>query len=63
MPGEIEKIVTARNKLAHEGRFSGDETPVAQYRRMQHFIDRLMLRLFDYHGSYYDIEHNNMDEA
>jgi len=61
--GEIEKIVTTRNNLAHQGRFSEDETPVAQYLRTQHFIDRLILRLFDYHGPYYDIEHNKMNEV
>lgn len=58
--GEVEKFVKTRNSLAHEGRFPESETPVIHYLRMQHFIDRVMLRLFDYQGSYYDIEHREM---
>lgn len=58
--GEVEKFVKVRNSLAHEGRFPESETPAKHYQRMQHFIDRVMLRLFDYHGSYYDIEHSEI---
>ncbi len=46
------------NKLAHEGSFPSDRTPAEHYQRMQHFLDRVMLRLFDYHGPYYDFEHS-----
>jgi hypothetical protein len=56
-PGEVEKFVETRNKLAHEGRFPETGTPIEHYQRMQHFMDRMMLRLFDYHGPYYDFEH------
>jgi hypothetical protein len=58
--GEVENFVKTRNKLAHEGKFPETGTPVEHYQRMQHFIDRLMLRLFDYHGPYYDFEHREM---
>jgi hypothetical protein len=56
--GEVEQFVATRNKLAHEGSFPSDGTPAEHYQRMQHFLDRMMLRLFDYHGSYYDFEHS-----
>jgi hypothetical protein len=55
--GEVEKFITPRNKLAHEGSFPEDANAAVHYLRMQHFLDRIMLRLFDYHGSYYDFEH------
>jgi hypothetical protein len=59
-PGEVEKFVETRNRLAHEGRFPETGTPIEHYQRMQHFMDRVILRLFDYHGPYYDFEHNEM---
>jgi len=59
-PGEIEKFIVTRNKLAHEGRFPETGSPSEHYLRMQWFIDRLMLRLFDYHGPYYDFEHREI---
>ena len=58
--GEVENFVKVRNSLAHQGRFPESETPVIHYLRMQHFVDRVMLRLFDYQGSYYDIEHREV---
>lgn len=61
-PGEIDRFVKTRNKLAHEGMFPKDATPSEHYRRMQHFLDRIMLRLFDYQGPYYDIEHGEIRE-
>jgi len=62
-PGEVERFVEVRNKLAHEGRFPETGTPTEHYQRIQHFIDRLMLRLFDYHGPYYDFEHREIREV
>ena len=59
-PGEVEKFVETRNKLAHEGRFPETGTPIEHYQRMQHFMEHVILRLFDYHGPYYDFEHNDM---
>lgn len=56
--GEINNFVKIRDRLAHEGRFPEGGTPAEHYRRMQHFLDRLILRLFGYHGSYYDFEHS-----
>ncbi len=58
--GEVDKFVETRNKLAHEGTFPEDGTPAKHYMRMQHFLDRILLRLFDYHGSYLDFEHNEI---
>ena len=58
--GEVERFVKARNKLAHEGKFPETATPTKHYQRMQYIIDRLMLRLFDYHGPYYDFEHKEI---
>jgi hypothetical protein len=58
--GEVERFVQTRNLLAHESRFPENETPAQHYLRMQHFMDRVMLRLFDYHGPYYDIEHKEI---
>jgi hypothetical protein len=58
-PGEIEKFVAVRNRLAHEGAFPDGATAVEQYQRMQHVLDRILLRLFDYRGPYYDIEHSD----
>jgi hypothetical protein len=54
---EIANFVKVRNKLVHEGRFPDSDTPVKHYQRMQHFVDRVILRLFGYHGPYYDYEH------
>lgn len=59
---EIDKFIATRNSLAHSGSFPKDGTPVEHYRRMQHFLDRIILRLFDYHGKYYDFEHNEIKE-
>jgi hypothetical protein len=59
-PGEVDNFVDARNRLAHEGKFPENGTPIEHYLKMQHFIDRLMLRLFDYHGPYYDFEHREI---
>jgi hypothetical protein len=61
-PGEVERFVAARNKLAHEGAFPSDATAIEHYQRMQHFLDRIMLRLFDYHGPYYDFEHDGLQQ-
>lgn len=58
--GEIESFVKARNRLAHQGLFPEDGTPKEHYQRMQHFIDRIVLRLFGYRGSYYDFDHEEM---
>jgi len=58
--GEIERFIETRNKLAHEGRFPETGIPAEHYQRMQHLIDRVILRLFDYHGPYYDFEHREM---
>jgi hypothetical protein len=58
--GEIERFVEIRNKLAHEGRFPETGTPSEHYKKMQHIMDRLMLRLLDYHGPYYDFEHREI---
>lgn len=59
--GEVEKFVETRNKLAHEGRFPEiGGTPIEHYQRMQHFMDRVILRLFDYHGPYYDLENSEI---
>jgi hypothetical protein len=55
---EVKRFVDTRNKLAHEGSFPSDRTPAEHYQRMQHFLDRMMLRLLDYHGAYYDFEHS-----
>lgn len=59
-PDEIEVFIQTRNELAHEGRFPESETPTKHYLRMQHFLDRLMLRLLGYRGPYYDLEHRAM---
>lgn len=56
-PDEIKVFIQTRNKLAHEGRFPECETPTEHYLRMQHFLDRLMLRFLGYRGPYYDLEH------
>ena len=61
-PDEVEKFVATRNNLAHEGRFPDAGTPVEYYQRMQHLIDRIVLRLFDYHGPYYDFEHREIKQ-
>ena len=61
-PGEIERFVEIRNKLAHEGRFPEVGTPTENYKKMQHVMDRLMLKLLDYQGPYYDIEHREIRE-
>lgn len=54
---EVKHFIAIRNSLAHEGDFPADGEPIEHYRRVQHFLDRLILRLFDYHGTYYDFEH------
>jgi hypothetical protein len=59
---EIDRFIATRNSLAHTGSFPKDGTPVEHYKRMQHFLDRIMLRLFDYHGNYYDFDHNKISE-
>lgn len=59
---EIDNFIATRNSLAHTGSFPKDGTPVEHYKRMQHFLDRIMLRLFDYHGSYYDFDNNKINK-
>lgn len=60
IPDEIDRFVTARDLLAHEGRFPDKGDPVGHYLRMQHFLDRIVLRFFGYGGPYYDFEHGEM---
>ena len=60
--GEIDKFIATRNSLAHTGSFPKDGTPVEHYKRMQHFLDRIILRLFDYHGNYYDFYNNKISK-
>lgn len=57
---EIKVFIQTRNELAHEGRFPENDTPTVHYLRMQHFLDRLMLRFLGYRGPYYDLEHREM---
>lgn len=61
-PNEINDFVTLRNSLAHTASFPKKKPPVEYYKQMLHFLDRVILRLFDYRGSYYDIEHNRIAE-
>jgi hypothetical protein len=54
---EKDFFVKARNKLAHEGILLESDTAVESYFKMQSFLDRIVLRLFGYHGTYYDFAH------
>ena len=55
-PEEMTHFVNTRNSLAHEGRFPSDVTPTKHYQKMQHFLERIILRLFGYNGPYFDFE-------
>ncbi len=55
-PGEVEEFVKTRNSLAHEGIFPSNGSSIAHYQRMQHFLDRIVLKLFGYTGPYIDFE-------
>jgi hypothetical protein len=60
LPDEIDRFVAARDLLAHEGKFPDEGSPVEHYLRMQHFLDRIVLRFFGYGGPYYDFEHQEI---
>ena len=55
---EIKEFVKVRNSLVHSGSFPKEDSPFNYYKRMQHFLDQIILKLFNYSGNYYDIEHN-----
>jgi hypothetical protein len=57
---EIKNFVSIRNSLAHSGSFPSDDMPVNYYFIMQVMLDRIMLRFFDYHGEYFDINKKEM---
>lgn len=52
---EIEEFVKIRNSLMHSGKFPEEGKRVESYKLMQHILDRIILRLFDYRGLYLDI--------
>lgn len=54
---EIGNFVELRNHLAHESKFPDNAKSKENYQQMQHFLDRIILRLFGYSGPYYDFEH------
>jgi hypothetical protein len=54
---ERAEFVRVRNHLAHTGSFPDGDLPANYYFRMQHLLDRVLLRLFDYKGMYFDIDH------
>lgn len=57
---EVSNFITTRDTLVHTARFPQELQPTEYWKQMLHFLDRIILRLFDYRGPYYDIEHNRM---
>lgn len=53
---EITTFVESRNFLAHYGNFPDDKDKKLVFFQMAHFLDRLILRLFDYRGTYFNME-------
>lgn len=59
---EINDFIAIRDTLVHTGAFPKELPPSMYWIQSLHLLDRIMLRLFDYRGQYYDIENNKISE-
>ena len=57
---QIRHFVDVRNRLAHDATFPGNMNPFDHYKKTCHFLDQIILGLFEYHGVYYDVDHNKI---
>lgn len=59
---EISDFITTRDTLVHTAKFPEALQPAEYWKQTLHLLDRIILRLFDYHGPYYDVEHNRITQ-
>jgi len=53
---EIKQFVYIRDSLAHSSLFPDDVNDTNAFLFMRHFLDRIVLSVFDYQGGYFDME-------
>lgn len=56
-------FIKTRDKIIHTGRFPANKSPLEEYHKLINFIDRILLKILGYNGSYLNIANRYKKES